>query len=238
MYQTTGISRSQRIRPSRATMWTTAAVSVAFAFSLGLTTGCESMNRTQKGTLTGSAVGAGLGALIGKRSGHTGRGALIGGAVGALSGGLVGNYMDRQAVALAAVADTSREGDGIIVTMKDKILFDVDSATLKPASLSSVDKIAGVLTQYPKTTITVAGHTDSTGKADYNHRLSERRANAVKFALAERGVTSDRITAVGFGPERPVGPNTTPDGRAENRRVELHIVPNEELKQEAAQQGG
>jgi outer membrane protein OmpA-like peptidoglycan-associated protein len=204
----------------------------------GWLTGCEGMNRTQKGALAGTAVGAGVGALIGKKSGHSGRGALIGGAVGALSGGLVGNYMDRQAKELEQVAETTRTGDGIIVTMKDKILFDFDSATVKPAALSSLDQIAGVLNKYPKTTITVAGHTDNTGRADYNLKLSERRAGAVKFALAERGVPGDRVTAMGFGAENPVSPNTTPEGRTENRRVELHIVPNEDLKREAADQGG
>lgn len=200
--------------------------------------GCENMNRTQKGSLTGAAVGAGIGALIGKQSGHTGRGALIGGAIGALSGGLIGNYMDRQAEELEKVADTERTGDGIIVTMKDKILFDVDSATVKPAAMASLDKLAAVLTKYPKTMITVAGHTDNTGRADYNLKLSERRANAVRFALADRGVAPNRITAMGFGAENPVASNATPEGRAENRRVELHIVPSEELKQEAANQGG
>lgn len=213
---------------------------LAFTLVIGtsLIAGCEGMNRTQKGAATGTAVGAGVGALIGKRSGHTGRGALIGGAIGALSGGLIGNYMDRQAQELERVADTTRTGDGIIVTMKDKILFDIDSATVKPAALSSIERIAGVLTKYPKTTITVAGHTDNTGRADYNLKLSERRANAVKFALAQHGVSGERVTAMGFGAENPVASNGTPDGRTENRRVELHIVPNEELKQEAEGQDG
>jgi len=155
------------------------------------------------------------------------------------SGGLIGNYMDRQAQELEKVADTQRAGDGIIVTMRDKILFDVDSATVKPAAMVSLDKISAVLTKYPKTTITVAGHTDNTGRADYNLKLSERRANAVRFALAERGVGASRVTAMGFGADNPVASNTTPEGRAENRRVELHIVPNDELrKEDAASPGG
>jgi outer membrane protein OmpA-like peptidoglycan-associated protein len=213
-------------------------VVLGLALGTGVLSGCEGMNRTQKGALGGTAVGAGVGALIGKGSGHTGRGALIGGAVGALSGGLIGNYMDRQAQELEKVADTTRTADGIIVTMKDKILFDIDSTALKPAAMGSLDKLATVLTKYPKTTITVAGHTDNTGRPDYNLKLSERRANAVKFALADRGVSADRVTAMGFGADNPVAPNTTPDGRTENRRVELHIVPNEDLKQEAAGQDG
>jgi len=201
-----------------------------------LVSGCEGMNRTQKGALTGGAVGAGVGALIGSKGGNAGRGALIGGAIGALSGGLIGNYMDRQAEELEKVADTQRTGDGIIVTMRDKILFDIDSAALKPQSAAGLDKIAGVLNKYPKTMITVAGHTDNTGRADYNQKLSERRANAVKFALAERGVAGERVTAMGFGLDQPVASNATPEGRAENRRVELHIVPDEELRREAAKQ--
>jgi outer membrane protein OmpA-like peptidoglycan-associated protein len=201
-------------------------------------TGCENMNRTQKGALTGTAVGAGLGALIGKQHGSSGRGALIGGAIGALSGGLIGNYMDRQAEELEKVAETTRTGDGIIVTMRDKILFDIDSATLKPAAVASLDKLASILVKYPKTTITVAGYTDNTGRPDYNFKLSERRANSVKFALVDRAVTAARIATMGFGPENPVASNATPDGRAENRRVELHIVPDESLKQEAADQDG
>lgn len=221
----------------RVPRWVVLALTVTF--TAGWLTGCEGMNRTQKGALTGTAVGAGIGALLGQKGGHAGRGALIGGAVGALSGGLIGNYMDRQAQELEKIADTQRAGDGIIVTMKDKILFDVDSATVKPAAMASLDKISAVLTKYPKTTITVAGHTDNTGRADYNLKLSERRANAVKFALAGRGVGAGRVTAMGFGVDNPVASNATPDGRAENRRVELHIVPNDELKKEdTANPGG
>ena len=228
-----------RTSPPRLPRWVVLTLTLTFALGAGWLTGCEGMTRTQKGALTGTAVGAGIGALLGQKSGHAGRGALIGGAVGALSGGLIGNYMDRQAQELEKVADTQRAGDGIIVTMRDKILFDVDSATVKPAAMVSLDKISAVLTKYPKTTITVAGHTDNTGRADYNLKLSERRANAVRFTLAERGVGASRVTAMGFGADNPVASNTTPEGRAENRRVELHIVPNDELKKEdAASPGG
>lgn len=225
-----------RTSPPRFPRWI--IVTLTLALGVGWLTGCEGMNRTQKGALTGTAVGAGIGALLGQKSGHAGRGALIGGAVGVLSGGLIGNYMDRQAQELEKVADTQRAGDGIIVTMKDKILFDIDSATVKPAAMASLDTISAVLTKYPKTTITVAGHTDNTGRADYNLKLSERRANAVRFALAERGVAASRVTAMGFGADTPVASNTAPEGRAENRRVELHIVPNDELKQEDASSPG
>jgi outer membrane protein OmpA-like peptidoglycan-associated protein len=173
--------------------------------------------------------------MIGHQHGNATTGALIGGAVGALSGGVIGTYMDRQAAELEKVADTTRTGDGIIVTLRDKILFDVDSATIKPPAAAGVDNLANVLTRYPKTTITVAGYTDNTGRSDYNVRLSERRANAVRFALTDRGVTGDRISSMGFGAENPVASNATPDGRAQNRRVEIHIVPDESLKAEAGE---
>jgi len=205
---------------------------------LGPFAGCESMNRPPKGAVTGATVGAGMGAPIGNQRGSVTGGALIGGAVGALSGGLIGNYMDRQAAEMERVADAKRTGDGIIVTMRDKILFDADSAAIKPGAVTSLDQLASVLNKYPNTTITVAGHTDNTGRSDHNVKLSERRAYSVKFALSDRGVSSSRIAAMGLGAESPIASNATPDGRAENRRVELHIVPDEALQHEAEGQGG
>jgi outer membrane protein OmpA-like peptidoglycan-associated protein len=95
-----------------------------------------------------------------------------------------------------------------------------------------------VLAKYPKTEITVAGHTDNKGKADYNQKLSERRANAVKFALADEGISPTRVTSVGFGADQPIASNTSEQGRSENRRVELRIVPNDALMAEAEAEGG
>ncbi len=209
---------------------------VAGTLMMGLTA-CENMNRTQKGAGIGGLTGAGLGAIIGSRSGHAGRGALIGGAAGALVGGVVGNYMDRQADELQKVAETERTGDGIVVTMHDKILFDVDSANVKPEAGASLQKIADILKKYPKTNITVAGYTDSTGGEAYNQALSERRANSVKFMLVSYGVDGARVTSGGFGKSSPVASNDTAEGRAQNRRVELHIVPNDDLKREGGPQG-
>jgi len=206
-----------------------------------LLSGCESMggmSRTQKGTALGAGTGAALGALIGKKQGHTGRGALIGGAVGALSGGLIGRYMDNQAKELEAVAETKRTEEGVVVTMKDKILFDIDSAALKPGAQGSLRSIADVLAKYPKTEVTVAGHTDSTGKAAYNQTLSERRANAVRFYLVDQGIGAQRVTAIGFGADQPIASNMDEMGRSQNRRVELHIRPNEALVAESQAEGG
>lgn len=189
--------------------------------------------RAQKGSLIGALGGAAVGGLIGSQSGKAGQGALIGGLVGALGGGLIGNYMDKQAAELEKVAETKRTQDGILVTMKDKILFDLGKSELKSESKTSLAKIADVLKRYPKTDITVAGYTDSTGSASVNEKLSQKRAEAVQFFMVDNGVKSGRITARGFGSENAIADNSTSEGRAQNRRVELHIVPNDDLVSEA-----
>src|SRR3569623_549367 len=123
--------------------------------------GCASdgsMNRTQKGAAIGGASGAAVGGLIGSKKGKTGKGAVIGGVAGAVLGGFVGQYMDRQAKELEQVAETERVDDGIIVTMKDKILFDFNSADLKASSRTSLQKMADVFKNYEKTNLTVTGH--------------------------------------------------------------------------------
>ncbi|MHB8481915.1 MAG: OmpA family protein [Nitrospiria bacterium] len=209
--------------------------SFILVFLLGCATEGDN-TRAEKGTLLGVLGGAAVGGLIGSQSGKAGQGALIGGLVGALGGGLIGNYMDKQAAELEKVAETRRTEDGIIVTMKDKILFDVDKAELKPESKNSLSKIAEVLRKYPKTDITIAGYTDSTGSSRHNQELSEKRAKAVEFSLINDGVKSNRITSRGFGSDNAVGDNSTVEGRALNRRVELHIVPNDDLVSEAQQE--
>lgn len=194
-----------------------------------------SMNRTQKGAVIGGASGAALGGLIGSKRGDAGKGAVIGGIAGAVLGGTVGRYMDNQAKELEQVAETERVDDGIIVTMKDKILFDFNSAEIKSSSRASLQKIADVLKKYDKTNLTVTGHTDNVGGADYNLKLSERRARAVAEYLTGLGVPQSRMRIMGFGFERPVAGNDTADGRAQNRRVEIHIVPNEDLRKQEGQ---
>ncbi len=202
-----------------------------FALMAGCATEGEHQ-RAEKGTLLGGLGGAVVGGLIGSKSGKAGQGALIGGLVGALGGGLIGNYMDKQAAELEKVAQTERTQDGIIVTMNDKILFNVGKSELKPESKASLTKISDVLKKYPKTDITVAGYTDNTGSASVNERLSQNRAEGVKFFLVDNGVKSNRVTAKGFGSENPVSDNKTAEGRSKNRRVELHIVPNDDLVSE------
>ena len=213
--------------------------SVILLLSSGCATnpdGTTEYKRTAIGALAGAAVGAGTGSLIAGR-GHRGTGALIGGAIGAAGGGAIGNYMDRQAAEMkrrlpeAAIA---REGDKLYVALSSGILFDVDKTDVKPAARDSIAKAAEVLVKYPDTYITVEGHTDSTGKPEYNQGLSERRANAVRDLLVRDSVPSSRLSIKGYGASDPVADNSTTEGRQSNRRVQLEIRPNEKLK---AQQG-
>ncbi len=200
-----------------------------------LTSGCAMETQTQKGAAIGTGVGAAVGAGLGAAIGRSGTSALIGGAAGALAGGLtgaaIGNYMDkqeaamRQSLANVEAANVRRNQDMLTVTFKSDVLFGVNSSALKPGSLDELNRVARVLNQYPQTTITIAGHTDSTGSQEYNQKLSERRAEAVKNALVGMGVSPSRMTAVGYGKTRPIADNSTESGRQMNRRVEILINP-------------
>ncbi|MBE0618936.1 MAG: OmpA family protein [Proteobacteria bacterium] len=203
------------------------------AAALGLA-GCAAMEtKTGKGaavgTAAGAAVGAGLGQAIGKNTKSTLIGAAIGAAAGGLTGAAVGNYMDKQeqamrdALAQSEAASVKREMDVLSVTFKGDVSFDVNSATLKPGALDEINRVAAVLNQYPQSTILVAGHTDSSGAEDFNQKLSERRAEAVKTALVGQGVAPGRVTTVGYGESKPIATNDTPEGRQLNRRVEIRI---------------
>ncbi len=195
-----------------------------------LVTGCAATTgehqRAAKGTGIGAVAGAGIGAIIGHQSGERDKGAALGAVVGGLLGAGIGHKMDQQAKELATVeaAEIKRAEDGAIVTsLKSSILFDVDSAALKPSALGSINRISDVIRQYPEDHVIVVGHTDDRGSDAHNQQLSERRAQAVRLQMVSRGVPASSVEAVGQGESSPVASNATEAGRAENRRVELHI---------------
>ncbi len=188
-----------------------------------LIAGCSTAGKgTAIGAGAGGAAGAGLGALLGGK-----KGALIGLGVGALAGGSVGLYLDKQRKELERVAEVKKTENGLLVQMKNDILFDTGSDGVKAEGVTELAKVGDILAKYSDDRVRIEGHTDSTGDAKHNQALSLRRADAVKSVLAGRGVQEKQITALGMGETRPVADNGTADGRAKNRRVELHIdVPN------------
>jgi len=213
-------------------------VSVSVFLCLVLLAGCaapETQTKTQKGAIYGAAGGAAAGAIVGQVISHDTKGTLIGAAIGAAVGGLggagVGKMMDdqerdmRKAVASSEAASVSREGDLLAVTFKGDVTFDTNSTVLRPGLQSEINRVAGVLSQYPNTLVRVEGHTDSTGTDAYNMDLSNRRAMAVKNLLVQRGIADSRIEAVGYGETLPVATNDTEAGRQRNRRVEIKIAP-------------
>ena len=181
----------------------------------------------QKGAAIGGVAGAATGAAVGG-----GKGALIGGVVGTAAGAIVGDYMAKQKEDLEKVpgADVQQVGDELVVTFQSPILFDTDSSVLKTDARRLLDDVANVLQTYPETDVLVKGHTDDRGSETYNQQLSERRAEAVRNYLMTRGVATTRLTALGFGESMPVASNSTSDGRSQNRRVEMQIAANEELR--------
>lgn len=216
-----------------------ATFSVALAISAMAFQGCDSLTKTQKGAGIGAAAGGVLGAIIGHKAGNTAVGAIIGGAVGGTAGGFIGKRMDKQAAEIKTAipnAEVTREGEGIIVKFDSGILFDFDSSNLKVAARDNIKTLAGSLNEYPNTEIKVIGHTDNKGTEAYNLGLSEKRAAAVKAYAVSQGVPSSRLTTAGKGFAEPIADNSTEAGRAANRRVEIVIVANEQLKKEAAAQ--
>lgn len=204
-----------------------AILSVTVAASL---MSCAGATRQQKGTATGAVIGGAAGAGLGQAIGHDTESTLIGAGIGALVGALAGNqigaYMDRQeqelrdAMAYNEATSIQRTGDVLTATFQSEVFFDFDSASLKPGAYTEIDRVANVLKKYPQTTIRVEGHTDSTGSEVYNQGLSERRAQAVKAALVQRGLDPARIQPVGFGESQPISSDN-----ATNRRVNVVIIP-------------
>lgn len=187
--------------------------------TLAATAGCVTPgHRTVIGGAGGAIIGGGVGAAAGG-----GKGAAIGAGVGAAAGAALGNYLDRRARELEQVAETRKTEHGLLVELDNDLLFATDSATLAPPALEQVAKLGDILARYPEDRIRLEGHTDSTGPAPYNDSLSQRRADAVAQVLRARGVSATQLQVLGLGEARPAASNATLAGRAENRRVEMHI---------------
>lgn len=183
--------------------------------SFGLFAGCANMNKTQQG----AAAGAAAGAVVGGAS-QGGRGAAIGAALGAAAGGLMGNYLDRRQKELSQVVQTEKTDKGLLITLKNDVLFDFGKTDLKSGSRDTLTELAGLLAKYPKDKLRVAGYTDHIGAEEFNKRLSEARAKSVKDFLVARGV-KNQITSVGMG--EIAGTGNDPAAVAHNRKVEIYI---------------
>jgi outer membrane protein OmpA-like peptidoglycan-associated protein len=215
----------------------------AGVLAITLLAGCEAwqgQSNTVKGGVYGTAAGAATGAAIGGIVGGgkaAGTGAAIGAVVGLIGGGLIGNYMDRQAKQMQQVLDRQdrleRRGNEIYMSLSSDILFTSGSAALQPGAEDKLKDIAGILQQYPNTIIDIVGHTDSVGSESMNQVLSERRAASVRDVLVSYGVAPNRIITRGAGELRPIASNSTPDGRARNRRVDITIRPDNSLNDQS-----
>jgi outer membrane protein OmpA-like peptidoglycan-associated protein len=191
-------------------------------------TGEERLARATTGAGIGAAAGAILGSVTSSRN-RTQR-AMIGAGIGALAGGAIGNYMDQQENELRRELEgtgvsVTRVGDNLVLNMPGNITFDVDRTEVRPEFHRVLDSVVLVLNKYEKTGIEVAGHTDSTGRAEYNMQLSEQRAQSVAHQLITRGVQQVRVATIGMGQQQPIASNDTAAGRAQNRRVELTLFP-------------
>lgn len=184
--------------------------------------------RTKAGAISGAILGGIIGGQgKGDNTAQTIGGAIIGGVVG----GAIGNSLDKQAAELRSSVSNpnisiTNNGNELVVSMPEGILFAIDSATLNSTLQNDLRAVAANLQRYPNSTIQVLGHTDNTGTAAYNFDLSQRRAQAVANVLVGSGVSSGRIQAIGRGEANPIASNLSEAGRAQNRRVEIHIFPN------------
>ena len=201
----------------------------------------KNANNKQKGAVIGATGGAILGAIIGNNIGKGGNGelgAIIGGVVGGTAGVLIGNKMDKQAQKIEEEipgAQVERVDDGIVVTFDEGsgVHFATNKYHINGPSQETLNKLIGVFREYPDTNILVVGHTDNTGDAYYNMSLSKNRAYAVTRYFKNKGLSSGRFTTNWYGENQPIHDNSTIEGRAKNRRVNIAILPNEKMIKEA-----
>lgn len=221
-------------------------LAIAFTASLSSCDAVQNANNAQKGAVIGTAGGAVLGAILGNNVGKGGNselGAVIGGVVGGTAGVLIGNRMDKQAQKIEEEipgAQVERIDDAIVITFDEGsgVYFATNKYDINETSRSNLNKLAGVMKEYADTNILVVGHTDSTGPYEYNMTLSKNRAQAVTNYLVQSGISSGRFTTEWFGPDKPSHDNSTVEGRAKNRRVNVAIVPNQKMIDDAKKEAG
>jgi outer membrane protein OmpA-like peptidoglycan-associated protein len=201
--------------------------------------GCSSLSNTEKGAIIGAGAGAAGGAAVGQASDNTAEGAILGAVVGGAAGALIGQRMDRKANELDRElenAEVERVGEGIKVTFDSGLLFDFDSAALRDNARENLAEFAESMQDFEDTNILIVGHTDSKGSEDYNQKLSERRSKSAADYIIQRGIDDSRIMTTGKGESEPVASNDTEEGRQQNRRVEVAIYANEDLREQAREQ--
>ena len=197
---------------------------------------CASWSRQEKGAVIGATAGGVIGGVIGNKAGNTALGAILGAVIGGAAGAYIGSYMDDQVAEIERDiegAKIERVGEGIKITFDSGLLFDVNKAALKSESRQELGKLAKVLNKYEDTNILLEGHTDATGSDEHNLQLSRLRAQSVSNHLAGQQVNPSRFTIMGYGESQPIADNESVDGRQLNRRVEIAIYANDELKKVA-----
>jgi outer membrane protein OmpA-like peptidoglycan-associated protein len=210
------------------------AASMLVAFTLVSTlSGCANMSETQKGTAKGAGIGAAGGAVIGAVAGGT-KGAVIGAAVGGVAGGVAGNVWSKRMQEQKKEMEEATAGTGVAVTqtpdnrlkldIPSDISFAVGRTDIEPNFRSILDTFATGLSSNTSASVTIVGHTDSTGSDAVNNPLSLNRATSVRDYLTTRGVASNRFTVEGRGSREPIVANDTAANKAKNRRVEIFVA--------------
>lgn len=225
-------------------MYRTSKVSVIISTILALSllmAGCSEWSKTAKGGVIGGGAGAAAGAVIGKTLGNTAAGAIAGAAVGGTVGAIIGRQMDEKAAELEKElegAEIQRVEEGIAVSFDSGLLYDFDSAELRPEAIENLKKLAEIMGEDDNTELLIVGHTDSVGEERYNQGLSVRRAESAARYIVSQGIGSARVGTEGRGESEPIGDNETEAGRQENRRVEVAIFASDEYISELEEDQG
>lgn len=219
---------------------------IASSLVIAILWSCDAVknaNNTQKGAVIGAAAGAVLGGVLGNNVGKGGNGtagAVLVGVIGGMAGAAIGNKMDKQAREIENAlpsAEVERVGEGIkLVLGENAVRFETSKSTLTTQARQNLDKLVPVFQEYPDTDITIFGYTDSTGRLEFNQKLSEDRAASVRAYLISKGLAANRFQTTGMGPQDPIATNDTPEGRAKNRRVEFAITANQKMIDESQKQ--